>query len=111
MRLKENRPVGRFAVDRDDIYSSSGPETAGSFCHNERKGHTMRLMYGSALAVAIAVLAPPVIGAQGQEANRTVSRRRNHCRRLAGKADGAGQVNDAKLSQEGRISRSRPARR
>jgi len=62
----------------------------------------MRLMYGSALAVAIAVLAPPVIGAQGQEANRTVSGGGITAAGWQGKADGAGQVNDAKLSQDGK---------
>ena len=62
----------------------------------------MRLMYGSALAVAIAVLAPPVIGAQGQEANRTVTGGGISAPGWSGKADGAGQVNDAKLAQEGK---------
>ena len=62
----------------------------------------MRLMYGSALAVAIAVLAPPVIGAQGQEANRTVTGGGITAAGWQGKADGAGQVNDAKLSQDGK---------
>jgi hypothetical protein len=62
----------------------------------------MRLMYGSALAVAIAVLAPPVIGAQGQEANRTVSGGGISAPGWSGKADGAGQVSEAKLSMEGK---------
>ena len=62
----------------------------------------MRLMYGSALAVAIAVLAPPVVGAQGQEANRTVTGGGISAPGWSGKADGAGQVNDAKLAQEGK---------
>jgi hypothetical protein len=59
-------------------------------------------MYGSALAVAIAVLAPPVVGAQGQEANRTVTGGGISAPGWSGKADGAGQVNDAKLAQEGK---------
>jgi hypothetical protein len=37
------------------------------------KGHTMRLVHGSALAVALAILVPPVIGAQGQDAARAVA--------------------------------------
>jgi hypothetical protein len=75
---------------------------AGIFGNDERKGHTMRLMYGSALAAAIAMLVPPAIGAQGQETTRTVAGGGISVSGWQGKADGAGQVNDAKLSQEGK---------
>jgi hypothetical protein len=37
------------------------------------KGHTMRLVHGSALAVALAILVPPAIGAQGQDTARAVA--------------------------------------
>jgi hypothetical protein len=60
----------------------------------------MRLMYGSAVAVAIALLASPVIGAQ--ETTRSVAGGGISVKGWSGKADGAGQVNDAKLSEEGK---------
>jgi hypothetical protein len=69
---------------------------------DERKGHTMRLMYGSAIAVALAMLATPVIGAQGQETTRTVAGGGITAKGWQGKADGAGKVEDAKLSEEGK---------
>ena len=37
------------------------------------KGHIMRLVHGSALAVALAMLLPPAIGAAGQDASRSVA--------------------------------------
>ena len=62
----------------------------------------MRLMYGSAIAVALAMLATPVIGAQGQETTRTVAGGGITAKGWQGKADGAGKVEDAKLSEEGK---------
>jgi hypothetical protein len=62
----------------------------------------MRLVYGSALAIAIASLAPLTAAAQGQEANRTVAGGGITAQGWQGKADGAGQVSEAKLSQEGK---------
>jgi hypothetical protein len=75
---------------------------AGIFGNDERKGHTMRLMYGSALAVAVVLLVPPAIGARGQDAARTVAGGGISVSGWQGKADGAGQVSEAKLSQEGK---------
>jgi len=64
------------------------------------KGHDMRLVYGSALAVAIASLIPLTPAAQ--EANRTVAGGGITVQGWQGKADGSGQVSEAKLSQEGK---------
>jgi hypothetical protein len=69
---------------------------------DERKGLTMRLMYGSAIAVALAMLATPVIGAQGQETTRTVAGGGIPAKGWQGTADGAGKVEDATLSDEGK---------
>jgi hypothetical protein len=67
------------------------------------KGHDMRLVYGSALALAIASLVPLTPAAQGQaEANRTVAGGGITVQGWQGKADGSGQVSEAKLSQEGK---------
>jgi hypothetical protein len=67
------------------------------------KGHDMRLVYGSALALAIASLVPLTPAAQGQaEANRTVAGGGITAQGWQGKADGSGQVSEAKLSQEGK---------
>jgi hypothetical protein len=63
----------------------------------------MRLVYGSALAMALAALVPLAPAAQApQEANRTVAGGGITVQGWQGKADGAGQVNEAKLSQEGK---------
>jgi hypothetical protein len=63
----------------------------------------MRLVYGSALAMALASLVPLTPSAQAtQEANRTVAGGGITVQGWQGKADGAGQVNEAKLSQEGK---------
>lgn len=62
----------------------------------------MRLVYGSALAIAIASLVPLTPAAQGQDANRTVSGGGISAAGWQGKADGTGQVNEAKLSMEGK---------
>src|SRR5689334_19183606 len=67
-----------------------------------RKGHDMRLVYGSALAMAIASLVPLTSAAQGQDANRTVAGGGITAQGWQGKADGSGQVSEAKLSQEGK---------
>src|SRR5689334_2798657 len=67
-----------------------------------RKGHDMRLVYGSALAMAIASLVPLTSAAQGQDANRTVAGGGITVQGWQGKADGSGQVSEAKLSQEGK---------
>jgi hypothetical protein len=64
------------------------------------KGHDMRLVYGSALAVAIASLVPLTTAAQ--DANRTVAGGGITVQGWQGKADGSGQVSEAKLSQEGK---------
>jgi hypothetical protein len=67
------------------------------------KGHDMRLVYGSALALTIASLVPLTPAAQGQaEANRTVAGGGITAPGWQGKADGSGQVSEAKLSQEGK---------
>lgn len=62
----------------------------------------MRLVYGSALALAIATLVPLTSAAQGQDANRTVAGGGITVQGWQGKADGSGQVSEAKLSQEGK---------
>jgi len=64
----------------------------------------MRLVYGSALAVALASLVPlsPAAQAPAQETNRTVTGGGITAPGWQGKADGAGQVSEAKLSQEGK---------
>jgi len=67
---------------------------------SQMKGHDMRLVYGSALAVAIASLIPLTTAAQ--DANRTVTGGGITAQGWQGKADGAGQVNEAKLSMEGK---------
>jgi hypothetical protein len=64
------------------------------------KGHDMRLVYGSALAIAIASLVPLTPAAQ--DANRTVAGGGITVQGWQGKADGSGQVSEAKLSQEGK---------
>src|SRR3989475_5356188 len=66
----------------------------------------MRLIQGSAIAVAIAVLVPPMLGAQGQETPRAVAGGGITAPGWAGKVDAneekAGQtVNNAKLAKEG----------
>jgi len=61
----------------------------------------MRLVYGSALAIAIASLTPLTPAAQGQDANRTVSGGGISAQGWQGKAD-SGEVSEAKLSQEGK---------
>jgi hypothetical protein len=65
----------------------------------------MRLVYGSALAVALAALVPLSPAAQApapQDANRTVAGGGITVPGWQGKADGAGQVSEAKLSAEGK---------
>ena len=62
----------------------------------------MRLVYGSALAMALAALVPLNTAAQAQDANRTVAGGGITAAGWQGKADGAGQVSEAKLSQEGK---------
>jgi hypothetical protein len=62
----------------------------------------MRLVFGSALALAIASLVPLTSAAQGQDANRTVAGGGITVQGWQGKADGSGQVSEAKLSQEGK---------
>ncbi len=64
----------------------------------------MRLVYGSALAMALASLVPltPAAQAPAQEANRSVAGGGITAPGWQGKADGAGQANEAKLSQEGK---------
>src|SRR6187397_72661 len=64
------------------------------------KGHDMRLVYGSALALAIASLVPLTTAAQ--DANRTVAGGGITAKGWQGKADGTGQVSEAKLSEEGK---------
>jgi hypothetical protein len=66
----------------------------------------MRLIHGSALAIAIAVLVPPMIGAQGQETARAVAGGGVTAPGWTGKVDAseekAGQtLNNAKLAKEG----------
>jgi hypothetical protein len=60
----------------------------------------MRLVYGSAVVVALAMLVPPSIGARGQEAARTVAGGGISVAGWTGKAD-AGELKDAKLAKEG----------
>jgi hypothetical protein len=60
----------------------------------------MRLVYGSALAMALAALVP--LTTTAQDANRTVAGGGITAAGWQGKADGAGQVSEAKLSQEGK---------
>src|SRR3954467_15080047 len=63
----------------------------------------MRLVYGSALAIAIASLVPLTTAAQApQDANRSVAGGGITAQGWQGKADGAGQVSEAKLSGEGK---------
>ena len=63
----------------------------------------MRLVYGSALAVALASLVPLSPAAQApQETNRTVAGGGITAPGWQGKADGTGQVSEAKLSGEGK---------
>ena len=65
----------------------------------------MRLVYGSALAIAIASLVPLTPAAQApaaQDANRTVAGGGITAKGWQGKADGSGQVSEAKLSEEGK---------
>ena len=62
----------------------------------------MRLVYGSALAMALASFVPLTSAAQGQDANRTVAGGGITVQGWQGKADGSGQVSEAKLSQEGK---------
>jgi len=62
----------------------------------------MRLVYGSALALAIASLVPLTSAARGQDANRTVAGGGITAPGWQGKADGTGQVSEAKLSAEGK---------
>ena len=69
---------------------------------SQMKGHDMRLVYGSALALAIASLVPLTPAAQGQDANRTVAGGGITAQGWQGKADGSGQVSEAKLSMEGK---------
>ncbi len=66
----------------------------------KRKGQDMRLVYGSALAMALAALVP--LTTTAQDANRTVAGGGITAAGWQGKADGAGQVSEAKLSQEGK---------
>jgi len=66
----------------------------------------MRLVHGSALAVALALLIPPALGAQGQETARAVAGGGISAPGWAGKVDAneekAGQtLNNAKLAKEG----------
>src|SRR3954462_3123646 len=70
----------------------------------QRKGQDMRLVYGSALAVALASLVPlsPAAQAPAQETNRAVAGGGITAPGWQGKADGAGQVSEAKLSAEGK---------
>ena len=67
----------------------------------------MRLVYSSVLAAAVAMLVPPMIGAQGQEAARSVAGGGVSAPGWTGKIDAneekSGQtLNDAKLTQEGK---------
>jgi hypothetical protein len=68
----------------------------------KRKGQDMRLVYGSALAMALAALVPLNPAAQAPDANRTVAGGGITAKGWEGKADGSGQVSEAKLSQEGK---------
>jgi hypothetical protein len=66
----------------------------------------MRLVHGSALAVALAMLVPPAIGAQGQETARAIAGGGISVPGWTGKVDAgeekAGQtLNNAKLAKEG----------
>src|SRR6476661_7277742 len=60
----------------------------------------MRLVYGSALAMALAALVP--LTTTAQDANRSVAGGGITAAGWQGKADGTGQVSEAKLSQEGK---------
>src|SRR3954467_2280954 len=63
----------------------------------------MRLVYGSALALALASLVPLTCAAQApQDANRSVAGGGITAQGWQGKADGTGQVSQAKLSMEGK---------
>ena len=64
----------------------------------------MRLVYGSAVAVALAMLAAPAVNAQRmqmQEQNRAVAGGGIFAKGWEGKADGTGNVKEAKLTEEG----------
>jgi len=63
----------------------------------------MRLVNASVLAVALAVLAPPVAGVRGQEANPTVAGGGISVPGWMGTADRGRNVNDAKLTKEGNV--------
>jgi hypothetical protein len=60
----------------------------------------MRLVYGSAVAVVLAMLVPPAIGARGQDAARAVAAGGISVPGWMGQAD-AGDLKDAKLAKEG----------
>jgi hypothetical protein len=60
----------------------------------------MRLVYGSTLAVALAMLVPPALSARGQETARAVAGGGISVPGWTGKAD-AGELKDAKLAKEG----------
>lgn len=61
----------------------------------------MRRAYGSALVAAVVLLTPPGLAAQETEANRTVADGGISVPGWNGKADGDGQVNQAKLAKDG----------
>ncbi|MGH9408507.1 MAG: hypothetical protein ACRD1V_03555 [Vicinamibacterales bacterium] len=65
----------------------------------------MRLVYGSAVAVALAMLAAPSLTAQMQmqDANRPVTGGGIFAKGWMGKADGSADVKDAKLTEEGGV--------
>jgi len=60
----------------------------------------MRLVYGAAVAVVLAMLVHPAFGARGQDAARAVAGGGISVAGWMGKAD-AGPLNDAKLTKEG----------
>lgn len=61
----------------------------------------MRVVCASTLAAALAVLAPPVLGAHGQEATRSVAGGGISVPGWKGEADRGGPLNEAKLTREG----------
>jgi hypothetical protein len=61
----------------------------------------MRLVYGSAVAIAVAMLAAPSLTAQQQEQNRAVQGGGIFAKGWQGKADQNADVKDAKLTEEG----------
>ena len=65
----------------------------------------MRLVYGSAVAVAVAMLAAPSLTAQMQmqDTNRAVAGGGIFAKGWEGKADGTANVKDAKLTEEGGV--------